>query len=43
MTATLAGADSWADVERFGVTHQDWFAKHLPLENGIPSHETFSR
>ena len=35
LTAALAGADSWADVERFGTSHQDWFAKHLPLENGI--------
>lgn len=43
LTAALANADSWADVERFGTSHQDWFAKHLPLENGIPSHDTFSR
>ena len=25
LTAALAGTDSWADTERFGVSHQDWF------------------
>lgn len=36
MTATLAGADSWADVERFGVTHQDWFANISPSRTASP-------
>lgn len=39
----LAGADSWADVERFGRAKLDWFRTFLKLPNGIPSHDTFGR
>lgn len=41
--AILAGADSWADVERFGRAKFDWFQRFLKLPNGIPSHDTFGR
>lgn len=43
LCATIAGADGWADVERFGKTKQTWFARFLELPNGIPSHDTFGR
>lgn len=43
LCAAICGADSWVDVEKFGKTKQLWFEKFLELENGIPSHDTFSR
>lgn len=43
LCATLAGSDSWADVERFGIERIDWLRTFLRLENGIPSHDTFGR
>lgn len=43
LTAAICGANSWVDVERFGVSKWDWFAKFLKLEYGIPSHDTFGR
>jgi len=43
LCATICGADSWADVERFGNAKLDWFTTFLHLEHGIPSHDTFGR
>ena len=43
LCATLAGADGWADVERFGKERLTWLRSFLPLLNGIPSHDTFGR
>jgi predicted transposase YbfD/YdcC len=43
VVATACGANYWTDVERFGNSKFDWFQKYLELENGIPSHDTFSR
>jgi hypothetical protein len=43
LCATLAGSDSWADVERFGIERIEWLRTFLRLENGIPSHDTFGR
>lgn len=43
LCATICGAEGWADVERFGKSKRDWFARFLALENGIPSHDTFGR
>ena len=43
LCATLAGSDSWADVERFGIERLKWLRTFLRLENGIPSHDTFGR
>jgi hypothetical protein len=43
LCGTIAGADNWADIERFAVGHQDWFEEFLELPHGIPSHDTFSR
>ncbi len=43
LCAAICGADSWVDVEKFGVAKRDWFARFLKLSNGIPSHDTFGR
>jgi len=41
--ATIAGSNSWADIERFGNERLAWLCTFLRLENGIPSHDTFGR
>jgi predicted transposase YbfD/YdcC len=43
LCGTIAGADSWADIERFGNDRLDWLRTFLRLENGVPSHDTFGR
>lgn len=43
LCGTIAGADSWADIERFGNQRLPWLKTFLPLEGGIPSHDTFGR
>lgn len=39
--AVIAGAESWTEVETFGKSKETWLKQFLPLENGIPSHDTF--
>ncbi|MCX7386123.1 MAG: ISAs1 family transposase [Planctomycetales bacterium] len=43
LTATMCGANGWADVERFVDARYDWFERYIPMENGVPSHDTFGR
>ena len=43
MCASICGVNDWQNVERFARTKEDWFRKFLTLENGIPSHDTFTR
>lgn len=43
LCGTIAGADSWADIERFGNDRLTWLRTFLRLEGGIPSHDTFGR
>jgi predicted transposase YbfD/YdcC len=43
LAATVAGSDSWDEVERFGKAKADWLRGFLDLPNGIPSHDTFRR
>lgn len=43
LCATLGGANSWADVERFAIAKLHFFRRYLDLPNGIPSHDTFNR
>jgi predicted transposase YbfD/YdcC len=43
LCATIAGADSWPEVERFGRVKLTWLQGFLQLPNGIPSHDTFRR
>ena len=40
---TLAGADGWAEIERYGRAKLDFFRQFLDLPHGIPSHDTFGR
>ena len=43
LCATLAGAESWPDIEEFGNAKKSFFTGFLKLPNGIPSHDTFNR
>src|SRR5947208_26848 len=43
LCAVLCGADSFEEIERFGVARRDWLQTSLALPNGIPSHDTFNR
>jgi len=43
LTAILAGADNWVEVEAFGWERLAWLSSFLDLPNGIPSHDTFTR
>jgi predicted transposase YbfD/YdcC len=43
LCAVICGADNWVMIEQFCEAKKDWFREHLDLENGIPSHDTFSR
>ena len=43
LCGTIAGADSWTDLERFGNQRLSWLRTFLKLEGGIPSHDTFGR
>jgi predicted transposase YbfD/YdcC len=43
LCAVLCGADSWAEVELYGRSKEQWLRQFVPLANGIPSHDTFGR
>ena len=43
LCATICGADTYADVERYGKSKLAWLRAFLPFELGIPSHDTISR
>jgi len=43
LCASICGVNDWQNVERFAHMKEDWFRKFLILENGIPSHDTFTR
>lgn len=44
LCATIAGADTWEEIARFGVDRRDWLAKYLTLKRGaMPSPDTFAR
>lgn len=43
LTATLCGAQGWADVERFANSKRKWFLRFVALANGVPSHDTLGR
>ena len=40
IVAVICGADSYADVEVFGNNKIDLLKKIIPLQNGVPSHDT---
>ncbi|MDR3220838.1 MAG: ISAs1 family transposase [Candidatus Accumulibacter sp.] len=39
----LVGLDDWSSIAEFGRSQEAWLRTFLPLENGIPSHDTFGR
>jgi predicted transposase YbfD/YdcC len=41
--AVICGADSWVEIENYGIAKQEWLETFLELPNGIPSHDTFER
>lgn len=43
IAAVICGAETWNDIEDFGVSKQDWLKSFLQLPGGIPSHDTFNR
>src|SRR5437763_14207635 len=43
LCAVICGADSFEEIERFGDARVEWLKQYFPLENGIPSHDTFNR
>src|SRR5579885_3621171 len=43
LCAVICGANTWHQVELFGLAKKDWFSRFLRLPNGIPSHDTFRR
>lgn len=42
LCATLCGFDDWVSIEDFAHENESWLRQFLPLENGIPSHDTLS-
>jgi predicted transposase YbfD/YdcC len=43
LCAISSGADDWVDVALWGREKLDWLRRFLAFENGIASHDTFSR
>ena len=43
LCAILSGADSWIAIQIGGKSKLDWLRRYIPLERGIPSHDTFGR
>ena len=43
LSAVIAGAESFYEIESFGQTKRAWLEQFLELKNGIPSHDTFNR
>ena len=39
----LSGAEGWEAIEEYGQTKLEWLRKFIPLENGIPAHDTIAR
>ena len=43
LTAAVCGAETCSDFADFAVDREDLFREFLRLDNGVPSHDTFSR
>ena len=43
LCAVLCGADGFTEMEDWGRAKEAWLRERLPLEGGIPSHDTFNR
>jgi hypothetical protein len=40
--AVVSRADTWIDIEIYGLAKKEWLGKFLELPHGIPSHDTFA-
>src|SRR3982750_3495174 len=43
VSAVIACAESWEDIELYGRSKRAWLKSFLALPNGIPVHDTFRR
>ena len=43
MCGAVANCDTWTEIEQYCNEHLDEFRQYIPLTNGVPSHDTFSR
>lgn len=43
LCAVIGGMDDWEAIEEWGNARLDWLRQFVPLENGIPSHDTIGR
>jgi hypothetical protein len=43
VAGTIAGCDGPSDIASFAKTQLAWCRKFVPLENGVPSHDTIGR
>ena len=43
VNAVLVGADTFLEIELWGREKLDWLRNYVPLEHGIPSHDTLGR
>jgi predicted transposase YbfD/YdcC len=41
--AVICGAESWVEIENYGIAKQEWLGTFLELPHGIPSHDTMER
>ena len=41
--SVICGADSWNEMEQYGLEKEAFLKTFLKLDNGIPSHDTFNR
>ena len=43
LCGVICGAESWVQIEEFGLAQEGWFSSFLDVPRGIPSHDTFGR
>jgi len=43
LVSLLANADDWQEIEIFCKSNEELLRRYVPLENGIPSHDTMQR
>jgi hypothetical protein len=41
--AVLSGAEGWEAIEEYGHAKLEWLRRFIPLENGVPTHDTIAR
>src|SRR5258708_12398636 len=41
--AVICGADDWVDIAGWGNEKIEFLRQFMPLEKGLPSHDTFGR